>query len=156
MRRLLSAGIVIVLGLVVFFACKHTVRSFSASLTGNEVVPPVATDATGDCEVSMDVAGTEINYRLEVRNIENLTSASLHLAPSGQVGEVIAVLYPGPTKSGPFSGMLAEGSLRIADLRGPLAGQPMSRMNAVLRAGSTYVQVNTESLPAGEIRGQLR
>ncbi|MFO7639543.1 MAG: CHRD domain-containing protein [bacterium] len=156
MKKILVATIIVAAGLVAFLGCENIVRSFSATLTGSEVVPAVSTAATGNCIANLDAAGTEIGYKLTVQNLENLTSANLHLAPAGRVGEVIAVLYPGPTKPGPFTGTLAEATLRVADLRGPLAGEPMSRMNTVLRAGSTYVQVNTDSFPQGEIRGQLR
>ena len=156
MKKLLSAVLLTVLGLAVLTGCENIVRSFSANLSGSEIIPPVSTTATGNCIVNVDAADTELGYKLTVQNTENATSASIHLAPSGQVGGVIAVLYPGPTREGPFTGTLAEGSLRVADLRGPLAGEPMRRMLSVLRAGSTYVQVNTDSFPAGEIRGQLR
>ena len=156
MKRLSLVAVTVVAGIILFSGCENVVRSFSASLTGSGVVPPVTTTATGECIANLDAAGTEVGYKLDVQGIENVTSANIHLAPSGQVGEIIAVLYPGPTKPGPFTGTLAEGSLRVADLRGPLAGEPMSRMNSVLRAGSTYVQVNTDSFPDGEIRGQLR
>lgn len=154
MKKLLT--VIALVAVVALIGCENVIRSFSATLTGGEIVPPVSTTATGTCIANLDAASTEVGYKLTVQNIENAASASIHLAPAGQTGEVIAMLYPGPTKPGPFSGTLAEGSLRVADLRGPLAGEPMSRMLSVLRAGSTYVQVNTDSFPGGEIRGQLR
>ncbi|MFO7676167.1 MAG: CHRD domain-containing protein [bacterium] len=156
MKKTLTIVALIAAGCVALLGCENLVRSFSAALTGGEIIPPVSTSATGNCVVNVDAADTELGYKLTVQNIENATSASIHLAPAGRVGEVVAVLYPGPTKEGPFTGTLAEASLRVADLRGPLAGESMSRMLSVLRAGSTYVQVNTDSFPAGEIRGQLR
>ena len=136
--------------------CEQVVRSFAAQLSGSWIVPPVTTAATGEAILNLDAGDTEVGYKLTVEDIENVASAYIYLAPAGQTGEIIADLYPGPTKPGPFSGVLAENSLRVADLKGPLAGEPMSRMIAVLRAGSTYVQVNTDSFPNGEIRGQIR
>ncbi len=136
--------------------CEDVVRSFEALLSGSWIIPPVTTAATGEAVINLDAGDTEVSYKLTVEDIENVASAYIYLAPSGQTGEIIAHLYPGPTKPGPFSGVLAENSLRVADLKGPLAGEPMSRMITVLRAGSTYVQVNTDSFPNGEIRGQIR
>ena len=151
--KLLSA---VVLVAMFGLGCENIVRDFSAALNGGEVVPPVSTLATGDAVVTIDASDTELGYKLTVENIENVTTARIHLAPSGLTGDYVLVLYPGPRKEGPFTGTLAEGTFRVADLKGPLAGEPMSRMLEVLRAGSTYVQVNTDSFPGGELRGQLR
>lgn len=137
-------------------ACENIVRDFDATLNGSGVVPPVTTTATGTAVVTIDASSTELGYKVTVNNLSDITDASIHLAPSGENGEVVLALYPGPVKPGPFSGTLAEGTFRIADFKGPLAGEPMSRMLSVLRAGSTYVQVNTGSFPGGEVRGQLR
>jgi hypothetical protein len=154
-RRLLVAAAAAGL-LLSGLACKNTVRSFSATLIGAEVVPAVTTDATGAAIANLDAADTEVGYKVTVTNISNATSCHIHLAPAGQSGEVIANLFVGPKKAGPFTGTLCEGSLRVADLKGPLAGRTMEAMISALRAGSTYVQVRTDSFPAGEIRGQLR
>jgi hypothetical protein len=137
-------------------ACENAVRSFSANLTGAEVTPAVTTDATGEAVANLDAANTEVGYKVTVTGISNATSCHIHLAPAGQNGEVVADLFVGPKKEGPFTGTLCEGSLRVADLKGPLSGRTMNAMISALRAGSTYVQVRTDSFPAGEIRGQLR
>lgn len=137
-------------------ACENIVRDFDATLNGSGVVPPVTTDATGTAVVTIDASSTELGYKVTVTNLSDITDANIHLAPSGENGDIALILYPGPLKPGPFTGTLAEGTLRIADFKGPLAGESMNRMLNVLRAGSTYVQVNTDSFPGGEIRGQLR
>lgn len=156
LRNVTKLAVSVAMVLVFGLGCENLVRDFSATLSGGEIVPPIATAATGSIVVTIDASDTEIGYKLTVSELENATTARIHLAPSGMTGDYVAVLYPGPRKEGPFSGTLAEGTLRVADLKGPLAGEPMSRMLAVLRAGSTYVQVNTDSFPGGELRGQLR
>jgi len=137
-------------------ACENSVRSFSADLIGAEVVPSVTTDAGGEAIVNLDAADTELGYKVTVTDLSNATSCHIHLAPAGQNGEVVADVFVGPKKVGPFSGTLCEGSLRVADLKGPLSGKTMKAMISALRAGSTYVQIRTDSFPAGEVRGQLR
>lgn len=137
-------------------ACQNTVRSFSADLIGAEVVPAVTTDADGEAVANLDQADTEVGYKVTVTDISDATSCHMYLAPAGQDGEIIANLFVGPKKAGPFTGTLCEGSLRVADLKGPLSGKTMKTMISALRAGSTYVQVCTDSFPDGEIRGQLR
>jgi hypothetical protein len=62
--------------------------------------------------------------------------------------------------------LLAKGTFTAADLRGPLAGHPLSDLIAAIVAGNTYVNVHTDDgvappntgpgdFPGGEIRGQL-
>jgi len=156
MNRTKTVGLLTALLLLAGPACENLVRDFDATLNGTGVVPPVTTTATGTAIVTIDASNTELGYKLTVTNISDVTEANIHLAPSGETGDVVLVLYPGPVKPGPFTGTLAEGTLRIADFKGPLAGESMNRMLGVLRAGSTYVQVDTDSFPNGEIRGQLR
>jgi len=144
-------------GLLLFSsACENVVRDFSAKLIGAEVVPAVTTDATGQAVVNLDAADTEVAYKVTVTDISDATSCHMHLAPAGKAGEVIADLFVGPKKQGSFSGTLCEGSLRVADLKGPLEGKTIKAVISALRAGSTYVEVRTDSFPSGEIRGQLR
>ncbi|MBN2538005.1 CHRD domain-containing protein [candidate division WOR-3 bacterium] len=137
-------------------ACENIVRDFDATLNGSSVVPPVTTTATGNAVVTIDASSTELGYKVTVNNLSNITGANIHLAPAYETGDAVLILYTGVGDSVPFTGTLTEGTLRIADFKGPLAGEPMSRMLNVLRAGSTYVQVTTDSFPGGEIRGQLR
>ena len=72
-----------------------------------------------------------------------------------------------PPGGGRSSGVLARGTITAANLRGPLAGQPLSALIAQMRAGNTYVNVHTNDgvappdtgpgdFPGGEIRGQIR
>jgi len=149
--------VVVAAGLLLFgTACENAVRSFSADLTGAEVVPAVTTNATGQAIANLDASDTEVGYKVTVTDISDATLCHMRLAPSGQTGQVIAELFVGPKKAGPFSGTLCEGSLRVADLKGPLAGKTMKALISAMRAGSTYVQVHTDSHATGEIRGQLR
>jgi hypothetical protein len=155
-KTALTAVLSVALLLLAGPACENIVRDFDATLNGSSVVPPVSTNATGNAVVTIDASSTELGYKVTVNNLANITGANIHLAPAYQTGDVVLILYTGVGDSVPFSGTLAEGTLRIADFKGPLAGESMNRMLNVLRAGSTYVQVNTDSFPDGEIRGQLR
>jgi hypothetical protein len=133
-------------------------HQFRTHMTGAEEVPPNATRARGQTTLAVGEDGS-LSYRLIVANIHNVTQAHIHLAPSGANGPVVAWLYPSAPPPqlipGRSQGVLAEGTITEADLVGPLAGAPMAQLLAEIRAGNAYVNVHTERLPPGEIRGQI-
>lgn len=127
---------------------------FHAILQGDEEVPPVDSDAKGAAIFRTSNDGTELNYRLIVANIEDVTAAHIHLAPRGENGDIVAFLFEEPTE-GRTNGVLAEGTITSADLVGPLEGSTLSELIDEIEAGNTYVNVHTVDHPSGEIRGQI-
>ncbi len=142
---------------------KHegTVHNFRTHLTGDEEVPtPTGSQGQGQAIFQVSDDGTEVEFKLIVANIENVTQAHIHCcAPAGQNAGVVVWLYPsGPPAQlipGRTQGILGEGVFTAADLVGSLAGQPLSALLTQLRAGNTYVNVHTSQYPGGEIRGQI-
>jgi hypothetical protein len=124
-------------------------------MTGADNVPPTPSEATGVARLRQNDTGTMITFKILVRDLSDITASHIHLAPSGMNGEVVVTLYDGPTIPGPFTGVLAQGTITAGDLEGSLAGQPLSALIAKINADSAYVNVHTLSFPAGEIRGQL-
>jgi cytoskeletal protein RodZ len=131
-------------------------ETFSAELSGQDEVPPVTTLATGTLTLTVSADASSVAYLLKAGNIQNLTVARLHEGATGKNGSTIATLYAGPTKSGTFTGTVAQGSLTKADLVGPLKGKTINDLVALLRTGSVYVNVGTTGHKSGEIRGQLQ
>jgi hypothetical protein len=135
-------------------------RNFVAHLSGGEEVPPVDTKATGQAMFQLSRDGTELSFRLNVANIENVTQAHIHLAPAGENGGVVAWLYPdAPPQQlipGRTQGTLAKGTITAGDLVGSFAGQGLDALVEAMEAGDTYVNVHTSQFPGGEIRGQIR
>jgi hypothetical protein len=135
-------------------------RNFRTHLTGAEEVPPADTRAQGQATFQLSQDGTELHYKLNVANIENVTMAHIHLAPAGENGPVVAWLYPsGPPPQlipGRSNGRLSEGTITAANLVGPLAGASLQALIDEMRAGNNYVNVHTSQYPPGEIRGQIR
>lgn len=130
----------------------------TAALSGAEEVP--ANDSLARGQAVFRVRDDGIHYRLVVANLFDVLQAHIHLAPAGQNGPVVAYLYPDAPPAvllpGRNSGLLAEGIITAADLRGPLQDQPLEDLVAALVAGGVYVNVHTSSFPPGEIRGQIR
>lgn len=164
MKRILSlpaAGVLVAtVATVAGPALSAANHRFVAHLSGDEEVPPVETNATGQTIFRLNADGDAIEYKLIVANLENVTAAHIHLAPAGENGPVIAWLYPeGPPAEpidGRFSGVLSVGAITAGDLVGPMVGATFEEFLEAIRDGNTYVNVHTGEYPAGEIRGQIR
>ena len=129
---------------------------FHATLEGEEEVPPVDSDAKGAAIFRTSNDGTELNYRLIVANIEDVTAAHIHLAPRGENGDIVAFLFdPEEPTEGRTNGVLASGTITSEDLIGPLEGSTLSELIDEMEAGNTYVNVHTVEHTSGEIRGQI-
>jgi len=130
--------------------------TFTAKLSGHEVVPAVKTKAKGEAVFMLSKDGKEMSYKLTVNDLENITAAHIHLGKKGMSGPPLVGLFAGPTKEGKFSGVLAEGKITEKELLGNLAGKPLGDLVKLIRGGKTYVNVHTVAHPDGEIRGQIR
>ncbi len=126
------------------------VLSFKAHLTGDQEVPPVMTDATGQAIFKLSKDGDELHYKLIVANIENVFGAHIHDAPAGQNSGVVVGLYGGPTQ-GRTDGILAEGIITADDL----GGESLESLVQLMTSGGAYVNVHTSQNRGGEIRGQI-
>ncbi len=129
---------------------------FKARISGKEVVPPVATKATGSAFFKLSKDGKELTYVLKVKDIENVTVAHIHAGKKGESGAPVAPLFSGPKKEGKFSGTLAKGRITDKDLVGVLAGKTVGDLVTMIKEGDAYVNVHTVANPNGEIRGQIK
>jgi hypothetical protein len=149
--------------------------NFGTPLSAGEE-PPVAvvndSPARGNAIFQLSADGTSLAYRLIVANIENVTQAHIHTAAPGVNGPIVVWLYPDtsppadPPAGGRLDGVIATGTITAVNLIGPLAGQPLSALVALIQNGLAYVNVHTSmdanniptgpgDFPGGEIRGQL-
>ena len=133
----------------------------------------VTSPGHGTAHVRLAKDGESMDFVLVVNNVTNIVQAHIHMAAKGVNGPIVVWLYPsvtattaltGPT--GEHHGLLAQGTFTAANLRGPLAGQPLSALVAAIAAGNTYVNVHTNDgvapnntgpgdFSGGELRGQL-
>jgi len=127
---------------------------FTARLTGQEEVPPRETGATGKAHFELSSDGFGLEYRLRVKDIENVSAAHIHLGLPGFNGPVVVGLHSGLI-DGLFSGELAKGLITSAELTGPLAGMELSVLVDAILAGNAYVNDHTMEYPGGLIRGQV-
>lgn len=116
-------------------------RFFQVVLNGASEVPPNGSGGTGTAAVTLDDVTGMVSVTGFYSGLgSNANAAHIHgPAPAGMNGPIIIGLTQTGGTSGTFSG------------GGPLtAGQVTNMIN-----GLTYLNVHTNSLPGGEIRGQI-
>jgi hypothetical protein len=128
--------------------------SFRATLSGKQEVPRVKTPAKGT--LKLDLSDGELTYELDAEHITSPTAASIHMGRRGENGPPVAGIFGGPTKLGAFSGILAEGVITEKSLLGDLEGKSVADLVRLIKSGNAYVNILTETYPAGEIRGQIK
>jgi hypothetical protein len=136
-------------------ASVHAGDNFRTHCKGfNETTP---NDSQGQCQATFKLTkdGTGLQYKLNVANLEFVTQAHIHLAQEGANGPVAAFLFGFVPEGDSSSGTLAQGVITSSSLIGPLAGKPLSALIAEIEAGNAYVNVHTQAIPSGEVRGQI-
>ena len=130
-------------------------KTYTADLSGKDVVPAVETTATGSATFTVDATGTRIQFVLSVTDITDVIAARVRVGKPGGNGSGVLILYPGPTQSGAFTGNLSGGTFSASALIGILAGKTIADFVALITSGQAYVNVGTLKNPGGEIRGQI-
>jgi hypothetical protein len=167
MKRLfsvLAAGL-LTLGLV-GGATAAGPTNYIAFLSGDNEIPVRATDGHGVAIFHLSPDGTELRYRLNVDDINNVVASHIHLGTADVNGPVVLFLFTAAPAGGAFEGTISSGTATAADLVGPLAGMPLSALIAAMDSGAAYVNVHTNDgvaptntgpgdFPGGEIRGQV-
>ena len=135
---------------------------FSAELSGQNEVPPVdmSIQARGWAIYRLREDGTRLNFNHTFRRLGRVTAAHLHLAPEGENGPVVVSLLPGnfaelSQAQRERRRRVLKGTIRTGDLTGLLAGQPLDALIAEILDGRIYINIHTNRVPSGEIRGQL-
>jgi hypothetical protein len=126
--------------------------NFVASLSGDEEVPPVETQATGVAKFKLREEG--LVFKVNVANIEDVVASHIHCGAVGVNGPVGVTLFAG----GPVSvnGTLAEGVITAPDEDNECGWTDLEAVVAALESGDAYVNVHTVANPGGEIRGQVK
>ena len=137
------------------FDAYATVAEFKVQLSGSEEVPPVDAIATGSAEFTAPHFDNII-YSVDVSNMANVTVAQIHSGKTGANGPILVTLFKTESPSSkPINGILTSGNLTNADLEGPMAGKTLIDLTKAMELGETYVNVHSEEVPNGEIRGQI-
>ena len=137
---------------------------FTAALSGDNEVPPVATEATGTATLSVE--GDQIVYTVNVTGLENPVVAHIHIAPEDENGPVRLNLCG---TGAPVPDCTLGDGVLVTGANGTTVGDPPITFDSLLsavRTGGAYVNVHTDDgvdppntgagdMASGEIRGQV-
>ena len=122
-------------------------------------VPGVKTSASGDAVFTLSKDGKTLNYKLNVKKIENVTMGHVHaVGADGMPAEILVWIYPAKgtepaLKAGSFSGKLAEGAITADKLAGPLKGGSVRDLFEQIEHGKAGVALHTKQNGGGELWG---
>jgi hypothetical protein len=119
--------------------------SIVINLTGDGIVPPITTEATGVAEF-MPEGEDSISYTVNATSIEGVMAGHIH---GGANGAVVVTLFE---FDDPVNEVRESGTITADKLEGPLAGKPLSEL--AIAKGGLYVDIHTIQNPNGEISGQ--
>jgi hypothetical protein len=146
---------------------------FTANLTGDSVLPPVSTAATGTAKfmsyASPDGRLENISYSVKVKGLkpnDNITEIDINLGHKNENGSAVYNLLPDSMLSRQSTGILAVGKIIPQKLiSSPFAifggkVNPLERLDDFMLGKGTYgtgayVIILTFKHPDGEIRGQI-
>jgi Cu/Zn superoxide dismutase len=155
MRRVKLLLFVVLAVVLAASTCFAMGNSFKAKLTSKEETKKPMSKATGKAAFKLSKDGKSLSFELHVKNLTDANAAHIHMAKKGADGPPVAGLLS-EAKSGPFSGLIAQGTIMDKDLIGPLQGKTVADLVALFKSGDAYVNVHTNANPDGEIRGQIK
>ena len=116
-------------------------KTYHASLTATQEVPPTATSGTGTGTFTLDTTTKMLTWSVSYTGLTGPAGAAhIHgpAAPGVNAGVEVNLSPNGPPAN-PITGSAALTDAQIADLEG----------------GKTYVNIHTAANKGGEIRGQI-
>jgi len=153
MRKLLVIVAVLATAVTSVAEAKDT---FKAKLTGDQEVPPVATDTAGRAKIQINKTQTEGEFTLTVNDGVRVTQSHLHCAPAGVNGPIVVFLAglhaAGLNVDGKW---ISNATFTDTSIINTACGSTVAALAASMQAGNVYVNVHTVAHPAGEVRGQV-
>jgi hypothetical protein len=144
------------LGIVSSLLMIASAAPFTATMSGDQEVPPVDTTATGKTTFRTSNNDTSMKYKVNITGFSDATGAHIHMGKVGANGDVIVDLLTGMKKNPTKLGMAIRGNITDSSLTGPMQGKTIADLVNAINNGDAYVNVHTQGHPDGEIRGQIQ
>ena len=119
-------------------------------LTGDQEVPPVATDTTGKAFLCLVKAATELEFELRVNEGVRITQAHLHCAPAGVNGPIVVFLAGLHAAGLDVDGKwISNATITDTSIVNTACGSTVSALAASMRLGNVYANVHSFAHPTG-------
>lgn len=152
--RVVAIGIAF--GALAFTPIAGADEVFQARLTGDQEVPPVATDTTGRFEILVNKAQTAGEYTLRVESGVRVTQSHFHCGQAGVNGPVIVFLAGFHASGWDVDGKwVSNATITDANVVNTSCGSTLAAIFENARNGNVYVNVHSVAHPPGVVRGQL-
>ncbi|MGE0242973.1 MAG: CHRD domain-containing protein, partial [Nitrososphaeraceae archaeon] len=139
---MLVKSFLIIISLVSFTTIFAEEKRFSTPLTGMEEVPPVNTNSTGIA--LFELKNDNLNFKINVTNLDNIKGAHIHSGEFGQNGDVIVTLFNPGNPTDIVNGTMVEGNVNASSLQGPIKGKTINDLGQLMNNTQTYVNIHTE------------
>jgi len=150
------ASIVAFVGTLAFGISSHAAELFKARLTGDQEVPPVATDTSGRFEILVNADNTAGEYTLRIEGGLRVTQAHFHCGVAGATGPVIVFLAGNHPNGWNVDGKwVSNATITNANVVNTACGATLAEIFQNARLGGVYVNAHSVSNPTGIVRGQL-
>lgn len=127
----------------------------SAKLSGQEMVPPVSTQASGDVDIKSKQG--ILKYKVNLTGTGEPTGLFVHMGKSGENGDpVVDLLKIRKMSTTSMGNEVVRGNLTEAIFTGPFVGKTVADFIDLVSNGQAYIVAHTEAHPNGELRGQLQ
>ncbi len=141
-RQIALIPCVILLGFVYAGGARAAAISFKVPLTGAQCVPPVDTTGSGTAELTYDPATRVVTWNISYTGLSSPTTMAHFHGPAAAGKNAPPVIWLSKQGSPPANPITGSATLT------PDQAKQFS-------AGEWYVNVHSQSHPAGEIRGQV-
>lgn len=153
-KRVISIGAA--LAALAFSTASQAAELFKARLTGDQEVPPVATDTTGRFEILVNADQTAGEYTLRIESGVRVTQAHFHCGVAGVNGPVIVFLAGNHPNGWNVDGKwVSNATITDTNVVNPACGATLNQIFENARLGGVYVNAHSVSNPGGIVRGQL-
>src|SRR5436309_12939378 len=121
-------------------------QSFSATLSGNDEVPPTKSNSTGTAKFQVNENNSQVSYWVNITGIKKISQAHIHNGTTGQNGDVVVTLSKSKSAKGDNKPLTIgfSGNITKDDLQGPLKGKEISDLGSLMSNGSAYVNAHTD------------
>ncbi|MDX1435530.1 MAG: CHRD domain-containing protein [Anaerolineales bacterium] len=156
LRLFLLVTAFVVLAMMLMSATLANRPAYSASLRGENEVPPVVTDARGRFAAKVNPSETALRVKVQVTHISDVFAAHIHCGAPGVNGPVGVTLFSGGPVSFGSPGFLTDATFTAPNAGNACGWETIADVVDAMESGGAYVNVHTLGVPSGEIRGNIQ